>query len=99
MPYSTPPPAPVRLLLVGGGGHALVVAEAALEAGYILAGFLDDDANAAIARAHPGIPRLGGLTDTPSRGPTARVLALGDLARRRDMIQDGNSDIPAHTVI
>jgi len=98
MPYSTPPPTPVRLLLVGGGGHALVVAEAALEAGHILAGFLDDDPAAAVANAHPGIPRLGGLNDTPESGPTARILAIGDLPRRRAMIGQA-SPIPAHSVI
>lgn len=55
----------------------------------MLAGFLDDDANAALARAHPGVPNLGGLSalhaaSTPPA--TACIIAIGDLARRRQIL-------------
>lgn len=87
MPYTPVPPFPTRLLIIGGGGHALVVAEAALEAGHILAGFLDDNPQAVIAAAHPGIPYMGRLADLPAgRGHTGSILAVGNLAARRVLL-------------
>jgi sugar O-acyltransferase (sialic acid O-acetyltransferase NeuD family) len=79
----------VDLTLIGGGGHALVTVEAALAEGHVLAGFLDDDAAAAVAKGHPGIPRLGALTDLSALyAPRATpwIIALGDLEHRRALI-------------
>jgi sugar O-acyltransferase (sialic acid O-acetyltransferase NeuD family) len=78
------------LILIGGGGHALVVADAAVAAGMVLAGFLDDDPNAVIGSGHPGVACGGGLDLAPNllaekRGP-GWILALGDLAFRRGML-------------
>ena len=72
-----------RIVLIGGGGHALVVAEAARLAGLELAGFLDDDAAAALAS---DANRLGGLTDWSAVPGCGLIIALGDLARRRAVI-------------
>jgi UDP-perosamine 4-acetyltransferase len=85
------------ILLLGGGGHALVVAEAALLSGRTIAGFLDDDASPVLASAEfvrpPGtigsrvrVSHLGRLDpDAPSderfRG-LSLVLALGNLELR-----------------
>ncbi len=52
--------APRSLVLVGGGGHACVVLDAARASGLSVRGFLDDDGNALLARA--GLPRLGPLS-------------------------------------
>ncbi|MEC9373358.1 MAG: hypothetical protein VYC34_05910, partial [Planctomycetota bacterium] len=49
---------PRSVVLVGGGGHAMVVAEAAIAAGRPLAGFIDDNAEADLA----GLARrIGGM--------------------------------------
>ena len=50
------------LVLLGGGGHAAVVAEVALTAGWTVAGFLDDDLDGNQMRP-PGMPRLGAIND------------------------------------
>lgn len=73
-----------QLVLIGGGGHALVVAEAAALAGLDPSGFLDDDTQAVVA-ASAGLPWLGPLLafDRAARG---FILALGDLAHRREII-------------
>ena len=50
-PLATP------LLLLGGGGHAAVVADAALAAGWAVEGFFDDSPKAQL----PGLARLGSI--------------------------------------
>jgi len=71
-------------VLVGGGGHAAVVAEAAHLAGRPVAGFLDDAPGASLGE---GCPRLGGLDLLDEEGGLpdgcALLLCLGDLALRR----------------
>ncbi|MBL9031240.1 MAG: NeuD/PglB/VioB family sugar acetyltransferase [Phycisphaerae bacterium] len=69
------------IVLIGGGGHALVVAEAARLARLELVGFLDDDEHPALARLEPGLRRLGPIRDAAPSG--LWLLALGDLSRRR----------------
>lgn len=52
------------LILLGGGGHAAVVTEAARAAGYIVLGYLDDDVNAGEAESPVfGFKRLGAIAD------------------------------------
>src|SRR5262249_38934089 len=63
-----------RIVLIGGGGHALVVAEAARLAGMDIAGFLDDASDAALAES---VQRLGGLSDLASAGGAGLILAVG----------------------
>jgi sugar O-acyltransferase (sialic acid O-acetyltransferase NeuD family) len=80
----------------------LVVADAALEAGCILAGFLDDDPAAVMERGHPGVPRLGRLEDLRKAltGQWAWIIALGDLRHRRTCIQrEERSLTPAALVL
>lgn len=87
------------LILIGGGGHALVVAEAAAMSGRPIRGFLDDDAAAALGTAEgiltgPGSPvlrieRLGGMADAADLTRFGRcevILAIGDLRARRERI-------------
>lgn len=52
----TDPGGGTGLIVIGGGGHALVVAEAARLAGFDVLGFLDDDENAPLGRTWPASP-------------------------------------------
>ncbi|MCB9838346.1 MAG: acetyltransferase [Phycisphaeraceae bacterium] len=77
---------PRSLLIIGGGGHAKVVAEAALLAGWRISGFLDDDPAASLGAT---AERLGALVSIGQRELTRRhpsIIALGDLRLRRDCI-------------
>lgn len=87
------------LVLIGGGGHALVVAEAAAMSGRPIRGFLDDDAGAALGSldgvlSAPGAPpievrRLGSLSAVGTLDEFGRceiILAIGDLRARRRLI-------------
>ena len=67
------------LVLIGAGGHAMVVAEAAAMAGFLVLGAYDD-ASDAVAFRLLRVKRLGSLRDFKS-GPF--ILALGDLPLRR----------------
>jgi len=66
------------LVLVGGGGHAKVVADAARSGRVGLAGFVDDDPEAEV----PGLAWLGGLDQ--AREPW--ILCIGDVATRMRVI-------------
>ena len=77
----TDPIEPQQLILLGGGGHALVVAEAAIASGWHITGFLDDSPDAAIL---PGLRRLGSIDDLENYTHAARaIVAIGDVASRR----------------
>ena len=73
-PHPTTP-----LALIGGGGHALVVAEAAALSHIPLAGCYDDSPVPAIARLH--LPRLGPLGALPD--DIAWILTIGSIESRR----------------
>lgn len=72
--------------MVGGGGHAVVVMEAALAAGWAIAGYYDDDAH---ARLEGSAPRLG---------ITALVSAADDREQRRLILALGQLDTRARLV-
>lgn len=75
-----------ELVIVGGGGHALVVAEAALAAGFELAGCIDDDPYPALNAGAPSAPRLGSMERLAELLDGRRwILGLGDLGVR-DMV-------------
>lgn len=69
------------LTLLGGGAHAMVVAESALAAGLRLAGFLDDDTDAQIGGLAPRLGTLGEYERITSEG-RPYIIALGDVALR-----------------
>lgn len=77
---------PTTLTLIGGGGHALVVAEAAFDSGWTLAGFFDDDAGAVLASlaAHLGAVSSAGASLRGSGG--AALLCIGNLAARAGLL-------------
>ncbi|MBE3575649.1 MAG: acetyltransferase [Firmicutes bacterium] len=78
-----------QLLIVGAGGHAKVIADAALAAGFKVVGFVDDAQQSAPL---PGMRVLGTVADVPQllqRAPgTQIVIAIGDNAARRRVAQE-----------
>ena len=77
---------PRSLLIIGGGGHATVVAEAAMLTGWRIVGFLDDDNEAPLGAMAERIGSLATI-ETPElteHHPT--IIAIGDLRHRRDFI-------------
>ena len=77
-------PEPSEIALVGGGGHALVVAHLARRARIRVIGVYDDDP-ACVAVRLDRLVYLGPLEGaTPA--PTPMLIALGDLASRRRAI-------------
>lgn len=86
-----------ELVIIGGGGHATVVAEAARLAGHQLAGFLDDEAHPDVADWSisaesqgldiKGFTHLGRLGSLAAIAPSqAWIIAVGGLALRRKLI-------------
>lgn len=91
-----------RLILIGGGGHATVVAEAATLAGFEVAGFLDDRADAAMSHAESERRCLGPLRDSAAVQDRDWIVAVGDLALREELIAaapGGDGARPAAVVI
>lgn len=87
------PPAGAPLLLIGGGGHAQVVASAAMAMGWTLRGFFDDDPRAQLAQRR-GVAHLGPLAALPGLSPATDAsaaqpklaLAIGGLAARERVL-------------
>lgn len=77
---------PDAILLIGGGGHACVVADAVLRRGAEVVGFLDDALHPALADSPLSCPRLGAIMDLPVVAPSCRGAgvhaATGDNRRR-----------------
>lgn len=71
--------------LIGGGGHGLVVAEAAQLSGLALAGFFDDAAAPVLLSGTPRCERLGSFADA-ERHTGSAIIAIGDLTLRRKLI-------------
>lgn len=76
-------PKDASLVIVGAGGHALVVAEAAELDGWAVAGCLDDDDHPPLTRGMPSVIRLGAIDRDEALRGHAWILGIGDLASRR----------------
>ncbi len=72
------------LVILGGGGHGVVVGEGARLAGWGLAGYLDDHEQATLG-TQPGPPRLGDLREIERIGDRWWILALGDAGLRKEL--------------
>jgi len=81
-----------NLIIMGAGGHAAVVIDAAIASGWNVIGFLDDEADMSdTPRTYdllPRAPRLGNIDDVPSvigtqSEPVAVHAAIGDPQLRR----------------
>ena len=75
-----------RLVLIGGGGHALVVAEAVQTAGVPPAGFYDDNPEATLGQ-RLSVPYLGTLAAVKLEEEDLYIIALGDVGLRRRVAQ------------
>lgn len=94
---STDMPPTINITLIGGGGHAVVVAEAARAAGFNHLGVYDDDRHCAAAVPPDAVQWLGPMHDLTEMR-SAWILCLGDLSARAAMLKR-LSDAPASTVI
>lgn len=72
------------LILIGGGGHGVVVGEAARETGLVVAGVHDDDSGCAAARGPGAVPWLGPLAGFGGQG--SWIMGLGDLPMRASVL-------------
>ncbi|HED54853.1 MAG TPA: acetyltransferase [Phycisphaerales bacterium] len=88
------------LVLLGGGGHALVVADAADRAGSQIRGVYDDADLPLLVEARPGIPRLGPLGDLgpASLAGEAWIIAVGELGSRRRLVERLGTDGAAELI-
>lgn len=78
-----------ELILIGGGGHACVVAEIARLVSWRVAGLLDDNPSPPASDEPGAVPRLGGLsleTAFDLLAGRSWILAIGDLAQRRKIL-------------
>jgi len=81
-------------MLIGGGGHALVVAEAAFDSGWTLTGFFDDRADAPLASLVERRGRVadaagvlrGGAAEPGGVGSVLAMVCVGDLAARAALL-------------
>lgn len=76
------------ILLLGGGGHALVVAETLLRAHQRIDGFYDDNPDAPLAHEPGAIEYLGTLATAAPRQDADVLLAIGSLASRASLLND-----------
>lgn len=74
------------ITLLGAGGHALVVAQAARLGGIPINGAHDDDPDAPLLSGGDAPKHLGSLAALAGQTPHRWVLALGDLGARRAWI-------------
>ncbi len=89
---------PRTLVLLGGGGHAAVVAEAARSCGWTVTGYLDDGEATEAARL-VGLQRLGAIRDM-DRFPAGALghAAVGDGGLRRRWL-DALGDLVAPAIV
>ncbi|MBL8745000.1 MAG: acetyltransferase [Phycisphaerae bacterium] len=81
-----------KLLVIGGGGHAWVVSEAARAQGWRVMGFFDDDPRAVVDEQ---TPRLGAIPDSMAARegeaddqPARTIIALGSIEVRARLIRE-----------
>jgi len=80
------------IYLLGGGGHALVVADSVSSAGHRIIGFFDDAGKPAVSLAglsgETPPARLGDLENLSARSLVGKpwIICLGDLQHRRGLI-------------
>ncbi|MCC6676712.1 MAG: NeuD/PglB/VioB family sugar acetyltransferase [Phycisphaerales bacterium] len=78
---------PSEILIIGGGGHGRVVADAAELLGLDIEGFLDDHREAQLATQSPRFTWQGALPGSRAGAPDRPwILALGDLKARRAVL-------------
>ncbi len=76
-----------HIILIGGGGHAKVMLDAALCAGVAIHGFVDDDSEAPISRMRGCPGYIGGFGEVTRNTGCELMLAVGDLGLRARLIE------------
>lgn len=76
-----------KLIIIGGGGHAKVIADMAIKAGFDLLGFLDD--NPSVDKIL-GIKRLGFISDCENFKDSSFVIGIGDSSVREKIVDRYN---------
>lgn len=72
-----------NLIIIGGGGHAKVVADIAIQTGYNVLGFLDDNSDVCELL---GFSRLGNIADCVNYGKeVVFVIAIGNNKIRKEI--------------
>jgi len=74
------------IILIGGGGHAKVVLDAAQSAQVEICGFIDDDSNAPISNMQNCPACIGSFNQLKSFPNATLMLAIGDLGFRTELI-------------
>lgn len=83
-----------KLLVIGGGGHAMVVTEAARAQGWRVLGFFDDDSASAIDASTPRLGAVANASEGAQSGfaldgsPSCAIIALGSLELRSRLIAE-----------
>lgn len=78
------------VVLIGGGGHSLVVAEAAEGVGLTVVGCVDDHPKPVLVSGAFAKPYFGPVSAVPELGPSCRfVLAFGSLEARERVLRSG----------
>lgn len=82
----------MRIIVLGAGGHAQVVADAILAnalnaSSFVLAGFLDDNL-ALIGQIIMGVPVRGRISDLSTIEHDAVIIGIGDNATRAQLFRD-----------
>lgn len=87
MPHRYAPDTHSALVLIGGGGHAAVVLDAARLAGWRVDGFFDDNPEAPLAKE---TPHLGTIRELTREIPAHQrpILAIGDLRQRLSLLAE-----------
>jgi sugar O-acyltransferase (sialic acid O-acetyltransferase NeuD family) len=75
------------LVLVGGGGHALVIADAAIASSATIVGFIDDDPDAPFGRSPNNAIRIGGLAELARIADRPWILGIGSVPFRATLIE------------
>ena len=87
MPHRYTPDPHHALVLIGGGGHAAVVLDAARQAGWRVDGFYDDNPDAPLASEAPHLGTIREITrDMPEH--QRPIIAIGDLRARLSLLAE-----------
>lgn len=92
------------VLLLGGGGHGVVVGDAARASGYLVAGCLDDEPGIAGRAEEAGLKWLGGLDDlaevaTELSDELLIHAAFGDGVLRRQWLEEAHAVCPDASLV
>lgn len=86
MASARPAPSATPLVILGGGGHALVVAEAARATGSEIVGFLDDNPDAVMSHRPDPVMWIGPSTNLEAIGDRPWIMGFGNLAFREQIL-------------